>query len=117
MTQYEVLHQIEQKKMHPKKAYKLLYRPVKERKPRRAHFVKMNVNIPEEKGVNILLKVLFFLPLPLWIIKLVLRKRANQKLSDEFPVTFKELMDLMLIRGSRVDVKTHDHVNVLIKTI
>ena len=117
MTQYEVLHQIEQKKMHPKKGYKLLFHQVKERKPRRAHFVKMNINIPDEKGVNILLKVLFCLPLPLWIIKLILRKRANQKVSDEFPVTFRELMDLMMIRGSKVDVKTHDHVNVLIKTI
>ena len=117
MTNYEVLNQLEQKQIHPKKAYKLLYKKVKERRPKRAHFVKMSVRIPDEKGVNALLRVLLFLPIPLWIVKLILRKRANQKLSDEIPITFKEMMDLMMIRGSRVDVNTHDHVKVLIKTI
>lgn len=117
MTQYEVFNQLEQKKIHPKKAYKLLYQKQKDRKPRRAHFVKLSVTIPDEKGVNAFLKVLLFLPIPLWVVKLILRKRANQKLSDEFPLTFKEILNLMMVRGSKVDVKTHDHVKVLIKTI
>ncbi|MBN2268278.1 MAG: hypothetical protein V3569_03450 [Acholeplasmataceae bacterium] len=117
MTQYEVLNQLEQKKIHLKKAYQMLYKKQKERKPRRAHFVKMSISIPEEKGVNAFLKILLFLPIPLWIVKLVLKKRGNQKLSDEIPITFKEMLDLMMIRGSRVDVKTQDQVKVLIKTI
>lgn len=117
MTQYEVFNQLERKKIHPKKAYRLLYKNQKNRKPRRAHFVKLSVTIPDEKGVNAFLKVLLFLPIPLWIVKLILRKRINQKLSDEFPITFKEMLDLVMIRGSKVDVNTHDHVKVLVKTI
>ncbi len=117
MTQYEVLNQLEQKKIHIKQAYQMLYKKQKERKPRRAYFVKISIRIPEEKGINTLLKVLLFLPIPLWIVKLVLKKRGNQKLSDEIPITFKEMLDLVMIRGSKVDVKTHDHVKVLIKTI
>lgn len=117
MTHYEVLNQVKQKKIHPKKAYKMMYQKSRIRKPKRAHFVKIGVNIPDEKGVNAFLKVLLFLPIPIWIVKVILRKRADQKLSDEFPITFKEMMNLMMIRGSMVDVKTHDHVKVLIKTI
>ena len=117
MTKDEVLTQTNQREIHPKKAYKMLYPKQKVRKPRRASFVKVNIRVPESKAVTIFLGIILLLPIPLFIIKWVLRKRSNEVISDQFQMTTSELIDLISIRGVRVDIKSKSNERVLIKTI
>jgi hypothetical protein len=117
MTKHEVLTQLNQKELKPKKAYRMLYPKTKERKPRRASFVKVSINVPDSRGVNIFLKILLLLPIPIFIIKWVVKKRANVQIGDQMNMTPKELIDLISFRGVKVDIKTATHERVLIKTI
>jgi len=120
MTKYEVLNQLNTKDLTSKEAYKLLYKQQKERKPRRAGFVKVRIRVPESKGATTFLSILLFLPMPLFLVKLFIPrkvKNGTEPISDQFQMTFKEMMDLISMRGVKIDIKTHDHVRVLIKTI
>jgi hypothetical protein len=120
MTKYEVLNQLNQKKIKSKEAYKLLYNSPRERKPRKAGFIKVRIRVPESKGATVLLSVLLFLPMPLFLVKLFIPRKVKygtKPISDEFPMTFSELLDLVSMHGVKIDIKTHDHVRVLVKTI
>ncbi|MDY0294786.1 MAG: hypothetical protein RBQ71_03160 [Acholeplasmataceae bacterium] len=117
MTKDEVLTQTSQKELNPKQAYNLLYKNQKERKPRRASFVKVRIHVPESRGVNIFLSVILLLPLPIFLIKWIIGRRGNQVINDQFQLTANELIELISIKGVKVDVKSHTHERVLIKTI
>ncbi|RJX25259.1 MAG: hypothetical protein C4537_04605 [Acholeplasma sp.] len=117
MTKDEVLTQLTDKKISSQQAYKMLYPKYKERKPRRASFVKLSLNIPESKGINIFLKVLFALPIPIFIIKMVMRRRLKEKISDQVPLTPSELIDLISIKGVKVNVLTKTNEKIKIYTI
>lgn len=115
MEKNQVLDKLKNKELTSKQAYKALYQEEKIRKPKKAHFVKMKVVVPDEKGVSLFLAILFLLPVPMFIIKLILKRRKNIKLADtEFEV--EELIDLISVKGVKLDVRTHDRVRVLIKT-
>jgi hypothetical protein len=119
MTKYEVLTKLQDKEINKKKAYRLLYKPYKERKPKRAGFVKIKVRVPDEKAANILLGIILFLPLPIFLIKWILLKRfKNQEhISEQFPMAPGELIDLISMRGVRVNINTKTKERILIKTI
>lgn len=119
MTKYEVLTKLNNQEMSPEKAYKLLYRPYKERKPRRASFVKLKVRVPDEKLANIFIGVIFFLPLPIFLIKWILLKRlkGNETISEQLPMSPSELIDLISMRGVKVKIQTKTNERILIKTI
>ena len=117
MTKDEVFTQLNQNEIITKQAYQLLYPKQKQRKPRRASFVKMSIRVPDEKGVNIFLSILFLLPIPIFIIKWVVKKRANIQIGDQMNMSPKELIDLISMRGVRVDIKTATRERILIKTI
>jgi len=120
MTKYEVLNQLNQNELKPKEAYKLLYNSQNERKPRRASFVKVRVRVPESKGATIFLSILLFLPMPIFLVKLFVPrklKNSSDPISDQFPMTPKELLKLVSLHGIKVDVRTHDDVKIYIKTI
>ncbi|HAX02834.1 MAG: hypothetical protein A2Y45_05330 [Tenericutes bacterium GWC2_34_14] len=117
MTKDEVLTQLNQKELKPKKAYQMLYPKVKIRKPRRASFVKLSISVPESRGVTIFLKILFLLPIPMFIIKWIAKRKADQVVSEQMNLTTGELIDLISIRGVKVDIKTATKERILIKTI
>ncbi len=118
MTKYEVLNQLNQKQIERKEAYKMLYQTPKERKPRRAHFVKIKIRIPESRGVTILLKVLFALPIHIGLVKLFLPKRKlSEPISEEFDISPLDLIDLIAIKGVKVDIQTKTNERIYIKTI
>lgn len=120
MTKYEVLTQLNTKMMTPKEAYQLLFSQTSERKPKRAGFIVIRIKIPESKGATLLLRFLLFLPIPIFLAKLFVPKKIkNQEgaLNDQIPVTPKELIELVSLKGVKVDVETKDKVKVLIKTI
>lgn len=120
MTKYEVLNQLNNNEVKTKDAYKLLFSEEKERKPRRAAFVKVKINIPESKGASVLLGVLLFIPIPIGIIKLLIPRRfknTDEPLNDQIPLSPKDILELISFKGIKIDVRTHDDVNILIKTI
>ncbi len=117
MKKYEVLTQLENGDVKLGDAYNMLYPKMKERKARKAHFVKVSVRIPEERGVNVLLKILLALPIPIVLIKMILKRRGQTQISDQIPVTMKEILDLISIKGAMVNVHASDRTRVSIKTI
>lgn len=117
MTKDEVLTQTNLKQIHPRKAYQMLYPKQKVRKPRRASFVKVNIKVPESKAVTIFLGIILLLPIPIFMIKWILKKRSNEVVSEQFQMTTGELIELISIKGVRVDVRSKTNERVLIKTI
>lgn len=117
MTKNEVLNQLNQKEISKRQAYKLLYGTTKTRKPRKASFVKLSIRIPEEKWLSLLLAVLFFLPVPIFILKLFIRGNRRLEINDHMDISSDDLIRLISIRGSSVSVRTHDRLKIQIRTI
>lgn len=117
MTKFEVLNQLNQNQLDTKKAYKLLFKSPRERKPRKAHWVKVRISIPESKGVTILLAILLALPIHIGIIKWIVSRRANKQLSDQIPMTPRELIELVSLKGVLVNIHTKTNERIMLKTI
>ena len=104
----------------PKIAYKELFKKEKRKRIplfKRAHFIKLRIIIPKEKGVNRFLKVLFFLPFPILILRLILGFVKLDTYSDDIPLTKREIIRLIAHKGVKVKVNTHSGEKILIKTI
>jgi len=103
----------------PEAAYKEIY--TKKRKriflTKRAHFVKLKINIPEEEGANKFLKVLFFLPIPIFIFKFFMMFIKEDKLGDGMPLNKKEIIDLITHKGINININTQSGEKVIVKTI
>jgi hypothetical protein len=117
MNKFEVLTQLEDKKISPKEAYELLFIPPIERKPRRASFIKASIRIPDQKGVNVLLSVLLILPIPIFIIKWIVARRKNFNLGNQFEIEPKELIDLISLKGVKVMIHAKSKERILLRTI
>ncbi len=111
-----ILQQLRNREISAKEAYEDLYPKVKFQKPRRAHFVKLRIIIPNEKGVTRFLKILFLLPAPLFMVKLGLRFVKFDSDGD-MPLSKSEIIKMISYKGIIVDVKTHSGEKVIIKTI
>ncbi|PKK97002.1 MAG: hypothetical protein CVV58_03475 [Tenericutes bacterium HGW-Tenericutes-3] len=120
MTKYEVLNQLNKNELSSKKAYRLLFNSPKERKVRKAGFVKVRIRVPESKGATIFLSVLLLLPMPLFLVKLFIPKKikyGTNNISDQFQMTFGEVLELISLHGIKIDIQTNENVRVFIKTI
>lgn len=117
ISNQNIFNQLEENKISSRKAYNLLYRQ-DEYIPftRRAHFIKLNINIPDEKGVNKFLKVLFFLPIPLFIVNFAFLFYDPSK-DENIPFTKQEILDIVHSKKIKVKVNSSDNVKVTIKTI
>ena len=114
------LAKLQDNKITPEKAYNEIYKKRKQNKVhifRRAHFVKLKILVPDQKGVNRFLRVLFFMPFPLVILRIVLGFVKLDKYSDDIPFTKSEMIGLIRHRGVKVEVNSHSGEKVLIKTI
>lgn len=97
-------------------AYKALYSQPKIKRSRRAHFVKIRIIIPEERGVTRFLAFLFLLPMPLLFAKILLRKMNNAE-TNEIPISKDDLLRMISVKGIKLDVKTHTGEKIFIKTL
>lgn len=113
MNKVEILDKLYNNKLSINKAYKKLYLP---KSPKKAHFVKLRIIIPDEKAVSAFVNILFLLPLPLFIVKFFL-KRSDRYISDDIPIPIKDIVDLIGVKGAFIDVLANDKTKVLIKTI
>jgi hypothetical protein len=115
MKRIEILNELSEKKRSKKEVYRALY--PKPRKPRQAHFVKLKIAIPDEKGVSRLLSILLFLPAPMFLVKWIMRRAVKEKYLEQSGLAKADIMKLVSMAGVRVFVHAKDGTRVAIKTI
>lgn len=113
----QVLLECYQKARSPRSAYNELYTPKRLPLRRRAHFIKLKIRIPDEPGVSRFLAILFCLPMPIFMVRVILSFVKLDQTNNQLPIEKKEIMELLRFRGVQVQVRSHDGVRVLIKTI
>lgn len=111
----EILLGLRDNSITPAEAYQELYPKQKDFKMRRAHFVKLRIRIPEDKAVTRLLRVLFLLPVPLILVKILL-KFVKAEETESLPLTKQEIYRLISYRGIKVEIKSKSGENISIKT-
>lgn len=105
MRKNKVLNKLYKKTLTPEEAYYFLYKPPKEKKAKKAKFIKLSFEIKESKATSNFLNILFLLPLPLGLINIFKRKIKN----------YEDISNL-LIKGISIEVYSED-ANILIKTL
>lgn len=115
MKRIEILNKLSDKELSTKDVYRALY--PKPRRPRRAHFVKLRIVIPDEKGVSRLLSVLFFLPAPMFLVRWIMRRAVKREYLDNTGLSKSDIMKLVSMAGVRVFVHAKDGTKVAIRTI
>lgn len=116
LTKNEVLVQLSKKEISQKEAYKLLYNEPKVKKPRRAHFIKVKVRVPNEKAANFFLGVMLFFPIPLFIVRMVLKRFVKDEVAEQFQMSKNDLIRLVSISGIKVKVNTHTNEKIYVRT-
>lgn len=112
MSYNPILKQLESGSIDAEKAYEKLFVPTIKQGGKRAFFVKMRIQVPEEgKGVNTFLKILFMIPIPLIFAQFALRifgNKINEGLSDvDFDV--KDILELIKYsRHTKIQVESDD---------
>lgn len=98
MTRKKILKQVYQKDMCPEEAYQKLYSNTM--KLKKTRFVKMKMKFKESKGLTLFFRFFFFLPCPIVIAKMIMKKRMK----DDF-----ELWNMLLYsRGAKIEVKSEE---------
>jgi hypothetical protein len=113
-----VLKKIENGSLNAQDAYNKLF-PVKKVKPgKRATFIKMNVNIPDEsKGLNTFLRILFAILIPMIFARLGLRLGKRFAKIDDEDIDFDQIMQMLKYsKNTMINVESED-ANVDIKII
>jgi hypothetical protein len=113
----QVLVQCGTKEMNARQAYKALYRSRLPKSPRRAHFIKLRITIPESKGTSRFLAFLFLLPVPLFYVRIGLGFVKAKDGEEPLPIPKSEIMRLLHFRGIRVQVDSHDGTHIDIRTL
>jgi len=116
MNKHQVLVQLSENKISVNEAYQYIYE--KNRKLKKAHFIKFKFHIAESKGANALLFILFLLPIPIVVIKIFLKLLAKNEYihisGQEVPI--KDFIQLIALKDINIDVKAKDEAHIKIKT-
>lgn len=112
----EALALLQENKISTNKAYKYIYNKDHQlRFTNKAHFVKLRIIVPGEKGVNTFLKILFFIPFPIFIARFALQ---FVKFDDkDIPISKNEMLSLINNKGIKIQVNASTKEKVYIKTI
>ena len=112
----DILEKLNNGELTVQKAYKKLYgkrtRPIHLKK---AHFVKLRIIIPDEKGVTRFLAFLFLCPLPLFIARWAM-KYAKGDWESETGMSKNEILEMISAPGIRINVNTNSGEKIIIKT-
>ncbi len=107
---------LQNNKISAKKAYKSIYRSDELIQfTNKAHFIKLKIIIPDEKGVNVFLRILFFLPIPLFLFKIVFPFIKIE--NTDIPFSKTELLQMITSKNISIVVNTSTKEKVIIKTI
>ncbi len=113
----QVLVKCGAKELNAKQAYKTLYPKMQSSPQGRAHFIKLKIRVPESKGATRFLAFLFWLPLPLFYVRIGLNFVKSKDGEEPLPIPKSEIMRLLRFRGIRVQVDSHDGTHIDIKTL
>ena len=116
MKYKSILKKLENNELTPEEALKELYPVKKEKLGKKAYFIKMNINVPEEgKGVNTFLRILFAIPFPMIFARMGLRLGGRFIKDDNFDVS--EVTKLLKYsKNTVVDIDAKD-AQIQIKVI
>lgn len=117
MTKYEVLNQLSSNEIDYHKAYELLYPKIRVRKAKRARFVKLKISIPDNKGASAFINTLFLFPIPISFIMFFLKRKLNDPIDDDIPMSIKDFVEMGAVKGAVIEVLAKDETHILIKTI
>ncbi len=108
MNQLSVLKRIEKHELTAYEALDRLY-PVEKIKPgKRAFFIKMSINIPEEgRALNTFLRILFALPIPLIFARMGLR--FAKRYFDKEDIDINEISRLLKYsRNTKISIESEE---------
>lgn len=110
MNQLSVLEKIENNELTAFEGLNELYPEKKSKGGKRAFFIKLRINVPEEgKGLNRFLRVLFAIPIPMMFARMGLRF-ANRFVNIP-EVDIKEISRLLKYsKNTRISVESGDTV-------
>ncbi|PAT01534.1 hypothetical protein CI105_06525 [Candidatus Izimaplasma bacterium ZiA1] len=119
MDYLEVLEKLEKDEITVLEAEKLLESKNKIKPGRRAHFVKMKIHVPNEgKNINLFLKILFILPLPIIFATMGLRlgKKFIPDMGDDENFDVNDIIRLLKYsKNTRINVDSKDaHIDIKI---
>lgn len=101
MKKIKVLKKVHQQKISAEKAYDKLYNPIYQLP--RAHFIKFKIKIKKKGwGINMLLGILFLLPVGMWFVRWVVKKAYLK--SNSIPIPFDELMSYVETKGLNIEI-------------
>jgi len=111
-----ILNQIANQTINPKQGYRLIYHQKQEVIPMtyRSHFVRFRIHIPDHPSASRLLKVLLFLPLPLVIVKFVIRF-IKQPFDNE--ISKADLLQCISRKGIQIDIRPSSGERIKIDVI
>jgi hypothetical protein len=112
MSYKPVLRKLERGEIDANAAYKEMFEPSIKEGGKRAFFVKMKVQVPEEgRGVNTFLKILFMIPIPLIFARLAIRlfgRKINESL-DGVDFEVKDILDMIKYsRNTRIHIDSNE---------
>lgn len=116
MKKREVLLELYENKININKAYKSIYNNKKRKRLRRARYIRIQITVSESRFATILLKTIFFLPIPIWLLKIFM-KNSDQVISESFPMKIKDLLKHGIYREMFIKVNSKDGTKVLIKSV
>jgi hypothetical protein len=73
------------------------------------------VVIPEEKGVTRFLGLLFLLPIPMFMVRMIFHYVKFE--GEQMPISKKQIIDLVAVKGVMISVKAHSGEIIYIKTL
>lgn len=104
----KILKAVEEGKLKPKKAYKLLYLK-KQRKP--ARFIKCHFYISEIKVISFLINLILVFPISIKLLKRIVGRRIDDESSKA------EFMKLTLYKKGVIEIKVNNEVNLRAKAL
>lgn len=113
MNYQKVLSKLETNEITPELAYKELYKRKEPKPGKRATFIKLKVQVPEEgKGLNTFLRILFAFPIPLIFARWGIRFGSRfAKIEDEDDINIDEILKyIKYSKGTKVSVEAKDAI-------
>ena len=116
-----ILTNLQENKISIEEAYKEIFgyksKSRKTNSYRKAHFIKFRVTVPDQKGVNSFLRVLFLFPFPLFLVKIILFFIKSKNYENKFYLTKDDLMNIISTKNININISASTGEKILIKTI
>lgn len=83
---------------------------------KKAHFLIIRIKIKDERVLTFFLKLLFLLPFPLFIVRVMINFIPKKTLRDA-PIEKGDLKTLLTAKGVLIDIYSKEGDHIFIKTI